>query len=153
MLYQEFQPLQVNLLSEVNAHSDAYYSDQTSQADMFLHTLLSPNESVWDDTTTSGPYQNHSVSMPTSYDNVYPDAYSYTMTVGVSPMESSALYPQDWSAPGLSNISAVTASPVSPVLQTPSNEESSNEPKIRRNNYSLLVHNHQFPTLEAGLPP
>jgi hypothetical protein len=162
MLYQEFrlaspmQPVQVNILSHIDTHSDVYYSTQSSQADMFLHTLLSPNESVWEDPLPSGPYrplQNHAVSAPTSYNNVYSEQYPYPSTTNISPMEAPSVYAQPWTAPGPGDIAPVTASPVSPLMPTSPNEESSNEPKIRRNNYSLLVYNHQFPALEVGLPP
>lgn len=164
MLYQDAravqlgQPVQVNLLSHVDSHSDVYYLAQPSSGDLFA--MLSPNQSVWQEPVSSGPYQplqNHPESMPTSFSNVYspqyPDQYPYAPTANVSPMEPSVAYGQSWSSVSASNSIPVTASPISPTMRTSPREDPIDEPKIRRNNYSLLVHNHQFPSLESGLPP
>jgi len=68
-------------------------------------------------------------------------------------MEEPIGYMPSWSNADGSNVLPAAPSPVSPIMTTPPREECTNEPKIRRNNYSLLVHNHPFPSLEVGLPP
>ena len=147
------RPIQVNMLSHVDTDSNAYYLSQPMPGDVFA--MLSPNASVWQDAVSSGPYQPlqaHTAPMPTSFDTIYPDQHPYTPTTNLDPMERPIVYEQSWSAAGASNIVPTTIPPVSLTVTTPPREESVNEPKIRRNNYSLLVHNHQFPNLEVGLP-
>lgn len=157
MLYQEFrpappiQPPQVNVVSHIHTHSDDYYSAQPIQADMFLHTLLSPNDSVWSESYR--PLQNHAVSAPASYNNLYSDQYSYSPTSNISPMEPPPTYSQPWTRASSAYMTSIAASPTSPFVPTSPNDESDNEPKIRRNNYSLLVHNHIFPAFEPECTP
>jgi hypothetical protein len=164
MIYQDVRTappsnpsIQVNVLSHINAHSDPYYLTQPSSGDLFA--ILSPTQSVWQDNVSSGGYQsmqNHPGSMPTSYDSVYPDQYPvqypYLPAESALPMEPPTPYEQSWSNSGASSISPGVA-PLSALRPSPPREESVDEPKIRRNTYSLLVYNHQFPALDAELPP
>lgn len=160
MLYQDVQtiqlgqPIEVNMLSHVDNYSEAYYLAQPTPGDIFA--MLSPNASVWQDPISSAPYQqpqNHTVPMPTSFTNIYPDQHPYAPATDVNPMEEPIGYMPSWSNADGSNVLPAAPSPVPPIMTTPPREECTNEPKIRRNNYSLLVHNHPFPSLEVGLPP
>lgn len=164
MIYQDNQiavpsgpPIQVNVLSHIDTHSEPYYLAQPTPGDLFA--MLSPNQSVWQEPVSSGgyqPLQNQPVSVPTAFNSVYPDQYPveypYVRTESVRPTESPVVYEQSWSGGGASSISPALAPP--PIMRpSPPREESADEPKIRRNNYSLLVYNHQFPALDAELPP
>ena len=149
---------QVNVLSHIDPHSDPYYLEQPAPGDFFA--ILSPNESVWQESISSRPYQpaqNHPVSMSTSYNNVYAaqypdDAFPCLPTASVRPLEPAVGYGRTWTDTSASSIIPATAAP-SITRPIPAQEDSADEPKIRRNNYSLLVHNHQFPALELDLPP
>lgn len=164
MIYQDLPAtslpgvsIQVNVLSHVDTHSDPYYLEQPTTGDLFA--MLSPNQSVWQEHVSPGGYQqlqNHTVPMTTSFNGVYSDQYPidypYLPLESVRPTESPAAYEQSWSGSGASSISPGIASP-SIMRPSPPREESVDEPKIRRNNYSLMVSNHQFPALDAEVPP
>jgi len=164
MIYQDNQtavasrpPIEVNVLSHIDTHSEPYYLAEPTPGDLFA--MLSPNQSVWQEPVSSVGYQalqNQPVSMPTAFNSVYQDQYPveypYVPTESVRPMESPVVYEQSWSGSGASSVSPALAAP--PIMRpSPPREELADEPKIRRNNYSLLVYNHQFPALDAELPP
>lgn len=164
MIYQDVQPtvqsnqpIQVNVLSHIDPHSDTYYVAQPTPGDFFA--MLSPNQSVWQEPISSRPYQsvqNHPVSVPTSFNTVYaaqyPDEFPVVPTASIRPIEPAVAYGQTWTDASASSIVSATAVP-STMRPIPAQEESADEPKIRRNNYSLLVYNHPFPALDPDLPP
>lgn len=164
MIYQDVRtalpsdpPIQINVLSHISAHSDPYYLPQPSSGDIFA--MLSPTQSVWQDNNSPGGYQsmqNQPASMPTSYNGICPDQYPvqypYLPAESALPMEPPTGYEQSWSNSGASSINPGIAPP-SALRPSPPRDESVDEPKIRRNTYSLLVYNHQFPALDAELPP